>query len=92
MNRYYLQEQSFACVNNGFRSIAHNTNIQDLLIDYFGFRQIPTNLYVSYRPWLAAALSLPAWAKQWLGKYVHQYASLCRLDEARTRSVKASDA
>jgi hypothetical protein len=87
MNKYYLQEQSLACVNNGFRSIAHATNIQELLIDYFGFRQVPTNLYVCYRPWLAAALSLPDWAKQWLAKHVHQYASLCTLDEARTRSA-----
>ena len=91
MNKYYLQEQGFACVNNGFRSIAHDTNIQDFLIHRFGFRQIPTNLYVRYRPWLAAAVSLPAWVKQWLQGHAPQYASLCKLDEARTRSAKPTD-
>lgn len=90
MNEYYLQERGGSWVVNGWRNIGHDTDIQALLIHRFGFLRMPTNLYVTYRPWLATALSLPPWAKQWLGKRVHQYASLCRLDEARTHSAKTT--
>ena len=86
MNEYYLREQSFAYVNDGFRSIGHETNIQDFLVQKFGFQRTPTHLYVRYRPWVAAALSIPRFAKQWLSKCSREYASLCALDDARTRT------
>jgi hypothetical protein len=70
---------------NGFRSIGHDTNIQNVLVDFFGFRRASTNLYVRYRPWVKAALCLPQFAKRLAGRVVPNYAALCRLDEARTR-------
>ena len=86
MNEYYLRERSFAYVSDGFRSIRHNTNVQDFLIQKFGFQRTATNLYVRYRPWVSAAMSIPRFAKRWLGTLVPQYASLCALDEARRRT------
>jgi hypothetical protein len=87
MNRHYLREQSFQYVNSGFRTIGHDTNIEQLRTDYFGFQRTPTNLYLRYRPSVSAALLMPRFAKRWLGKLVPQYASLCALDEARTRTT-----
>ena len=44
MNRYYLQQHSFQYVNSGFRNIGHETNIEQLRTEYFGFQRTPTNL------------------------------------------------
>ena len=85
MNDYYLNERAMSWVVNGFRSIGHNTYIQDLLVDYFGFRRVPTNLFVCYRPWTKAALCLPRFAKGLIGRIAPQYAALCKLDEAKCR-------
>lgn len=49
MNRYYLNENSFNYVNDGARSIGHDTNIQDWLIKKFQFRKAYCKLNVYYR-------------------------------------------
>jgi len=49
MNRYYLEEKNFLYVNDGARSIAHETNIQSFLIDKFKFRKAYCRLNISYR-------------------------------------------
>jgi len=43
MNQYYLKEKSFEYVNDGFRNILHQTNIQKYLIEKFRFRKEYTN-------------------------------------------------
>jgi len=50
MNTYYLNEKNFKYVNNGARSISHSTNIQDLLIQKFLFRQAYCKLHILYTP------------------------------------------
>lgn len=85
MNEYYLRDQSFGYANDGHPNIGHQTNIQDFLIQKFGFQRTPTHLHLRYRPWVAAALRIPRFAKRWLGRYSRNYASLCALDDARTR-------
>ncbi len=50
MNKYYLEEKRFEYVNDGFKSILHETNIQSFLIEKFGFRKAYTNLYIEYKP------------------------------------------
>lgn len=87
MNEYYLQERSFDYVNDGSRSIKHDTNVQEFLVQKFGFRRTPTHLYVCYRPWVSAALSIPGFAKRWLRKTVRAYGILCTMDDARTRTA-----
>ncbi len=81
MNEYYLRERGFSWVENGWRSISHDTNIQAFLVDHFGFRRVPTNLYVHYSSWVKAALCLPRFAKRLAGRIVPKYAALCRLDD-----------
>lgn len=49
MNRYYLEEKNFLYVNDGARSIAHETNIQSFLIDKFKFRKAYCRLNIAYR-------------------------------------------
>ena len=58
MNEYYLGESRFPYVNDGYRSVSHDTGVQDFLIKKFGFEMACTPLHIRYRPWLNAALAL----------------------------------
>ena len=58
MNEYYLMQQGFQYVNDGFRSISHETGIQDFLIKKFGFEKAYTNLNVYYRPPIGQLLKI----------------------------------
>jgi hypothetical protein len=49
MNRYYLSDQRFAYVNDGFRSILHETQVQEFLVHNFNFEKAYTPLDVAYR-------------------------------------------
>lgn len=49
MNRYYLNEKNFLYVSDGARSLSHQTNIQDFLINKFKFRKAYCKLNVVYR-------------------------------------------
>ena len=49
MNQYYLEEKNFLYVNDGARSISHDTNIQTFLIDKFKFRKAYCKLNIVYR-------------------------------------------
>lgn len=49
MNRYYLNEKNFLFVSDGARSLSHDTNIQDFLIQKFKFRKAYCNLNIEYR-------------------------------------------
>ena len=50
MNKYYLNQNNFKYINNGTRSISHQTNIHDFLIDKFKFRKAYCNIQVVYSP------------------------------------------
>ena len=52
MNKQYLNERNFAYVNNGTRSIAHDTNVQHFLIRKFQFRKAYCTLHIVYSPFL----------------------------------------
>ena len=49
MNRYYINEKKLLYVNDGARSISHETNIQQYLEDKFDFRKAYCKLNVIYR-------------------------------------------
>ncbi|MBI9065679.1 MAG: hypothetical protein JEZ09_00225 [Salinivirgaceae bacterium] len=44
LQEYYLKEKGFDYVSDGYRSVSHETKIQDLLIDKFGFRKLYLSL------------------------------------------------
>ena len=49
MNKYYINEKKYLYVNDGARSISHDTNIQDFLIQKFNFRKAYCKLNIIYR-------------------------------------------
>ncbi len=50
MNKHYLNDSNFKYVNNGTRSISHQTNIHDFLIDKFKFRKAYCKMEIEYAP------------------------------------------
>jgi len=48
MNEYYLGEQGYEYANDGWRSIRHETNIQDFLIKKFNFEKAHSNIQIMY--------------------------------------------
>ena len=58
MNKYYLKEQKFEYVNDGYKNILHQSNIQKFLMDKFKFRKKYTNLYAYYKPYLSIYLNV----------------------------------
>ena len=58
MNQYYLNEKSFRYVNDGARSISHETNIQSFLIQKFKFRKAFCRLNIIYSPKVKLILSI----------------------------------
>jgi hypothetical protein len=49
MNRHYLEERGFKYVHDGTRSLSHDTNVQEFLVDKFKFRKACCNLHIAYR-------------------------------------------
>lgn len=49
MNEYYLNQKNYLYVSDGARSIAHDTNIQNYLIEKFHFRKAYCKLNIYYR-------------------------------------------
>ena len=43
-------------LNNGFRSLSHDTNMQGFL-EQFGFRKVYCDLQIVYRPWMASLVA-----------------------------------
>ena len=58
MNQHYLNERNFSYVNDGARSISHDTNIQSFLIDKFRFRKAYCKLNIIYSPKIRLLLSV----------------------------------
>jgi hypothetical protein len=48
MTRHYLMERAVRYVNDGARSIRHQTNVQDFLIRKFRFRKAYSRLHITY--------------------------------------------
>ncbi len=85
MNEHYLRQRSFDYVNDGFRNILHPTGVQKFLVEHFACEHAYTNLFLHYRPWVAAVMSLPGPLKRVAGRYNAKFAALCAMDAARTR-------
>jgi hypothetical protein len=49
MNKYYLEDNGYDYINDGARSILHDTNFQDFLLDKFNFRKAYCRLHVHYK-------------------------------------------
>lgn len=57
MTRHYLEEHGFAYLNDGFRSLYHETRVQEFLVSSFRFEKAYTTLRVHYRRPLRIAVA-----------------------------------
>jgi hypothetical protein len=91
MNEYYLGEQGFEYVNDGWRSLLHETDMQGFLIQKFGFRKAWARLSVRYR-WPYGPLVRATFPfRKALGRLKPQLSALYKLEAAR-RECAASKA
>lgn len=58
MNKYYLEENKCKYVSDGARALSHQTNIQELLINKFNFREAYCKLQLSFSPWMLCGVGL----------------------------------
>lgn len=58
MNKYYLNEKRIKYVNEGTRSILHQTNVQSFLIDKFKFRKAYCKLHILYHPFVVVFVKI----------------------------------
>jgi hypothetical protein len=85
MNKYYLQNQKFEYVNDGFRNILHQTNIQGFFIDKFRFKKAYTNLYEFYEPYLSIYLKVTFPIRDILKRVVPKLSALYTMEEIRRK-------
>ena len=85
MNKYYLEEQKFSYVNDGFRSLLHETNIQDFLVTKFFFKKQPVGLKIYYRPIAGMCIAATYPARHFFGKLSRPLTALYKLEEINRR-------
>ena len=83
MNEYYLAQEGFQYVNDGFRSISHETGIQEFLIKKFGFEKAYTGLHVHYRPPLGQLIRLARPFRPAITRILPKANALFELDRLR---------
>jgi hypothetical protein len=88
MNEYYLQKQNFEYVNDGFRSILHETNIQDFLIRKFNFYKSYTKLNIYYSFPLKTLMPLVFPFKSLFAKFDPRFSALFELEKIRRNSYE----
>jgi hypothetical protein len=88
MNEHYLGS-GYQYVNDGWRSIYHQTHIQHFLITKFGFRKAYANLRVHYRP-LVHSLAVAGYPfRRILKKLDLRLGALFSLEQCRRASAEA---
>jgi hypothetical protein len=93
MNEYYLAQEGFQYVNDGWRSVLHETQVQDFLIRKFAFRRQPSCLRVFYRGGLSALMKAAYPFRGVLRKADQRLAAMFALEEiSRACSAKARSA
>lgn len=83
MNKFYLRDNRFEYVNDGFRSILHQTNIQDYLIRSFNFQKVYTNLSIFYQRYLSIYLYVTFPMRKIFSKLSPKLTSLYKQEEIR---------
>ena len=83
MNEYYLEQEGFEYVNDGFRSISHETKVQEFLIKKFGFEKAYTGLHIHYRFPLGHMLRIASPFRKVLTKAYPKANALFELDRMK---------
>lgn len=69
MDNYYLNTLQLRYVNDGARSISHDTNVQNFLIDKFKFRKAYCKLHIAYRSDVRLLVMLLFPMRSFIGKF-----------------------
>lgn len=80
MNRHYLEEAKFAYVNDGQRSVLHDTNLQDFLVKDLGFERHAVQLRMHYSRGLGLAMNLARLARSPLSRLSGRARAVLELD------------
>jgi hypothetical protein len=83
MNKYYLENNLVEYVNDGFRSILHQTNIQKFLIEKFNFKKAYVNLDIHYNQYLKLLINGAYPFKSLVSKINPKIEALLKLEEIR---------
>lgn len=87
MNTYYLNEIGVLYIDDGSRSLSHNTSIQDYFINKFKFRKAYCKLHIAYSSRIKLAVNLLFPFKKLISKIKHPSAQkllvLLRHEEIR---------
>jgi len=89
MNEYYLKTMGFTYVNDGARSISHDTNMQDFLIHTFGFEKAYTALNVYYRRPLGLVVNILYPFRKVAGQASNRVWTLLELERCRRASRRS---
>ena len=83
MNEHYLSQAGFGYVNDGSRSVLHDTGIQDFLIREFGFEQARLNLHIHFRPLFGRLLHVARPFRRFASTCSPKAAALFELERSR---------
>jgi hypothetical protein len=83
MTRYYLNELGAIYVSDGQRSILHDTNIQDFLIQKLCFRKAYCRLNIVYSPVMQAAINLLYPLRNIISSFNENISALLKQEEIR---------
>ena len=86
MLEHYLGHGGFEYVNDGFRSIYHQTNMQSFLMENFGFEKAYTQLHLHYRSPLAFLVQLGYPVRALLGQMSRRLAAVFEQERCRRSS------
>lgn len=86
MNEYYLHEKKFKYIKSGFRSILHDTSVQDFLIKKFGFRKVYLKLHIQYNPFFGILIKVAFPFRKILAKFDARFHAMFELERIHRKS------
>lgn len=87
MNEFYLKEQGFRYVNDGFKSILHDSNIQGFLIQKFNFRKAYCSLNIEYKKPLDLLIKTAYPFRNILAKADNRFKALFEMETIRRANI-----
>ncbi|EGT3601054.1 hypothetical protein [Clostridium perfringens] len=86
MNKYYLEDRNFRLVNDGFRCLSHDTNIQQFLISNFNFRKQGVGLKIKYKSYIKIFIYITYPFRNILKKLDRRIGAIYKLEEIRKKT------
>jgi hypothetical protein len=83
MNNYYLSENRFEYVNDGYRTLLHETNFQSFLMKNFNFVKAGLKLDVYYKPIYSLIIKGLYPVKGFAGKVDNRLEAVLKLEKIR---------